>query len=85
MDIILMSTNAFKKNLKNTKRQNKIYLELSITLNCLANSNCQEIYEFLFLDIIDMLGSSNSLIRKKAYIVINKAYYSDPELIDRTF
>lgn len=75
-DCIMMTTNLFKKELKNP-----IYIECSVMLSCLTNICTREIALETCDLVMGLHNHTKHIIRKKSAALLGKMFLVAPELI----
>lgn len=75
-DCIMMTTNLFKKELKNPS-----YIECSVMLSCLTNICTREISVEIIDLVMGLQNHTKSVIRKKSAALLGKMFFTAPELI----
>ena len=75
-DCIMMTTNLFKKELKNPS-----YIECSVMLSCLTNICTKEIAVEIIDLVMGLVNHTKPVIRKKSAALIGRMFTVAPELI----
>jgi AP-3 complex subunit delta len=79
-DVLVLCTQLLKREF-----QAKSPFEIGLGINCLANIATEDLARDLIGDVVTMLTSSRTYIRKKATLVLFKLYLQYPQGLRLTF
>ncbi|KAG8900280.1 AP-3 complex subunit delta, partial [Tulasnella sp. 403] len=79
-DVLMLTTNLLKKDMASATHP-----DISASLNCLSHIVTPALAQDLSSDLIAMLNHSRPLIRKRAVLVLYKAFLRYPEALDRGY
>lgn len=82
-DVILLTTNLFKKEFANSTNMNQY--EIGLAINCLANIATKDLARDCIGDMVNLMGHSKPYIRKKAVLAMFKLYVKFPQGLRLTF
>jgi AP-3 complex subunit delta-1 len=82
-DVILLTTNLFKKEFAASNNQNQY--EVGMAVNCLANIATKELARDCISDLVTLMNHSKPYIRKKAILAMYKLYIKFPQGLRLTF
>ena len=75
-ECIMMTTNLFKKELKNPS-----YIETSVMMSCLTNICTQQIAVEIIEPVMGLVNHTKPVIRKKTAALLGRMFAVAPELI----
>eukprot|EP00981_Chlorochromonas_danica_P013206 scaffold5974_cov158-Ochromonas_danica.AAC.7 len=81
-DVILLTTNLFKKEFSN---MNCGFYEIGLAINCLANIVTKELARDCIADVVTLMNHQQPYVRKKAILAMYKLYMKYPQGLRLTF
>ena len=81
-DVILLTTNLFKKEFNST--HNNQY-EIGVAINCLANIATHDLARDCIADLVTLMGHQKPYIRKKTVLAMFKLYVRYPQGLRLSF
>ncbi len=82
-DVILLTTNLFKKEFNSNLTNNQY--EIGLAINCLANIATKDLARDCISDLVALMNHSKPYIRKKAVLAMYKLYVKFPQGLRLTF
>lgn len=82
-DVILLTTNLFKKEFTSISMNNQY--EIGLAINCLANIATKDLARDCISDLVTLMNHSKPYIRKKAVLAMYKLYVKFPQGLRLTF
>lgn len=82
-DVILLTTNLFKKEFTSHLMNNQY--EIGLAINCLANIATKDLARDCISDLVSLMNHSKPYIRKKAVLAMYKLYVKFPQGLRLTF
>eukprot|EP00906_Rhabdomonas_costata_P014081 RCo020208 len=79
-DVIALTTNLLKKDLQSSNQ-----FEAGLALSCIASICTPDLAKDLVADVVSLLSSSRSYIRKKVVLVLFKVFLQFPEALRPSF
>lgn len=80
-DVILLTTNLFKKEFNSTYNQ----YEIGVAINCLANIATHDLARDCIADLVTLMGHQKPYIRKKTVLAMFKLYVKYPQGLRLSF
>merc|ERR1711871_1620115 len=79
-EVTLLTTNLFKKDFTSSNQY-----EVGLAINCLANIVTEELACDLVADVVSLLNSGKTYVRKKAVLVLYKLFLKFPKALRPSF